>query len=125
MKLSVLVIEGDATVARFLVKVCSQQGWQADAPRTGPQVAGALLSDTHYDLITVSYKFPGTNGADIITLIRELDPRKGTPVLMITGDPAVTVEALAAGATEILYKPIEPHKLADAIIRLTALRIAS
>ena len=125
MSLSVLVIEGDETVARFLVEVFSQQGWQADAPRTGPQVAGALLNSTRYDLITVSYRFPGTTGVDIISLIRELVPRRDTPVLMLTGDPAVTTDALAAGATEVLYKPIEPSELIDAVTRHTALQIAS
>jgi DNA-binding response OmpR family regulator len=122
---SVLVIEGDAAVARFLVEVFSEQGWQADAPRTGPQVAAALLSNTHYDLITVSFRFPGTNGVDIVTLIRELEHRKGSPVLMITGDPAVTVKALEAGTTEVLYKPIESHELVTAVMRYTALQIAS
>lgn len=122
---SVLVIEGDEIVARFLVEVISQQSWQADAPRTGTQVAGALLSSTQYDLITVSYRFPGTNGVDIISLIRELEPRRDTPVLMITGDPDVTADALAAGSTEVLYKPIEPSELTYAVIRHTALRIAS
>lgn len=122
---SVLVIEGDETVARFLVEVFSQQGWEADAPHTGPKLVGALLSSTQYDLVTVSYRFPGTNGVDIISLIRELEPRRDTPVLMITGAPNVTADALAAGFTEVLYKPIEPSELTDAVIRHTALRIAS
>ncbi|MGA9774219.1 MAG: response regulator [Blastocatellia bacterium] len=87
-----------------------------------PQVAAALLSDTHYDLITVSFRFPGTNGVDIVTLIRELEHRKGAPVLMITGDPAVTVKALEAGTTD---KPIESHELITAVMRYTALQIAS
>lgn len=122
---SVLVIEGDETVARFLIDVLSQQSWQVDAPRSGLQVARALLSNTKYDLLTVSYRFTGMNGVDIISLIRELEPRMDTPVLMITGDPAVTADALAVGATEVLYKPIEPSELADAVIRHTALRVAS
>lgn len=122
---SVLVIEGDRAVARYLVEVFEQQGCCAYAPCTGLLVARALLSNTDYQIITVSYHFPGTNGVDIIALIRELDHRRVTPVLMITGDPGVTNEAMEAGATEVLYKPIKSRELTNAITRHTALQIAS
>lgn len=122
---SALVIEGDVTVARYLVAAFEHEGWWAYWPGRGNLVAAELLSDTHYDLITVSYRFPGTSGVNLITLIRELEHRRGTPVLMITGDPSVTSEAIAAGATEVLYKPFEPRDLAAAVTRHTALKVAS
>lgn len=125
MNLSVLVIEGDATVARYLVEVFERQGWWAYSPCRGKLVATELLSDTRYDLITVSYRFPGTDGVSLITLIRELEHRRDTPVLMITGDPGVTIEAMKAGATDVLYKPIEPRELAAAVTRHTSLEAAS
>lgn len=120
-----LVIEGDTAVAQYLAEVFEQQGWWAYAPDRGKFVAAELLSDTRYDLITVSYRFPGTNGVDLITLIRELDHRSSTPVLMITGDPAVTADAIKAGATEVLYKPIKPRELEAAMMRYSALKAAS
>lgn len=120
-----LVIEGDAPVARYLVEVFEHEGWWACAPGRGKLVAAELLSDTHYDLITVSYRFPGTNGVSLITLIREFEPYRVTPVLMITGNPSVTSEAMSVGATEVLYKPVEPSKLVAAVTKYTALRVAS
>lgn len=117
MSLSVLVIEGDPTVACLLAEIFSQQGWDAHTPRDGPSVAGALFGGKHFDIITVSYRFPATSGVEIIRLIREIKHRKDTPVLMVTGGPDVTCEALAAGANEVLYKPIEPHSLVAAVTR--------
>lgn len=117
MSLSVLVIEGDPNVACLLIEVFSQQGWHAYTPRDGPSVADALFGDKHFDIITVSYRFPATNGLDIIRLIREINHRKDTPVLMVTGGLNVTGEALAAGANEVLYKPIDPHRLVAAVTR--------
>ena len=122
---SALVIEGDVIVARYLVEAFERQGWWAYAPCRGQLVAAELLSDKRYDLITVSYRFPGTNGVDLITLIRELEHRRDTPVLMITGDHGVTSEAMRAGATDVLYKPIEPRELAAAVMRYAALEVAS
>jgi DNA-binding response OmpR family regulator len=56
---------------------------------------------------------------EIIRLIREIEHRKETPVLMVTGRPDVTGEALNAGANEVLIKPIEPSRLVAAVKRHT------
>lgn len=114
MSLSVLVIEGDATVARLFAEVFSQQGWDVYTPRDGKSVAVELFGDRHFDIITVSYYFPATNGVEIIRLIREIEHRKDTPVLMVTGGPA-TDEALEAGANEVLSKPFDPRHLIAAV----------
>ncbi len=108
MSLAVLVIEGDESVAGLFIEIFSQEGWDVSTPRRGPSVARALLGDNPYDLITVSYRFHSTNGVEMIRLIREIEHRKETPILMITGRPDVTGEALEMGANEVLIKPIEP-----------------
>lgn len=123
--LSVLVIEGDPSVARFLVEVFSQQSWDVCVPRNGRGVADTLLGSGYFDIITVGYRFPATNGVEIIRLIRELEHRRDTPVLMVTGSPYVTHAALAMGATEVLYKPIDPRRLIEAVVRHSSSPLAS
>ena len=102
-----LVIEGNDSVARLFATIFSQRGWVVDTPRNGHDVIQALLSSKSYDMILVSYKFPSTNGVEIIRMIRELEHRKTTPVLMVTGRGDVTGEAIGAGADGVLHKPIE------------------
>ena len=125
MSLSVLVIEGDPTVAGFLVEVFSLQGWDVGVPRNETDVADALLGGRSFDIITVSYRFPATNGVEIVRLIRKLEHHRDTPVLMVTGSPEVTHEALATGATEVLYKPINPYRLVEAVMRHSSSLLAS
>jgi DNA-binding response OmpR family regulator len=124
MSLSVLVIEGDPAVAEFFLRVLAQQGWDVCVPRNEDGLVYSLFGDRHFDLITVSYRFPNTNGVAIVRLIREFEGRKMTPVLLVTGSPDVTQEALAAGANEVLYKPIGPHRLVGAVTWHTASRAA-
>ena len=119
MSLAVLVIESDENVAGLFMQIFSQEGWNVSTPRGGASVARALLGDSHYDLITVSYRFHSTNGVEMIRLIREIEHRKETPILMITGRPDVTREALEMGANEVLIKPIEPSRLVAAVKRHT------
>jgi|GEM_PF-2450052 len=125
MSFSVLVIEGDPTVAGLLVEVFSMQRWDVCVPRSGVGVVDTLLGSRYFDIITVSYRFPATNGVEIIRLIRELEHRRDTPVLMVTGSPEVTDEALAMGATEVIYKPITPHRLVEAMMRHLSSLLAS
>lgn len=125
MSLSVLVIENDLTIARLFAEVFSRQGWYAHLACDGVGVAKALLGDRHFDILTVSYRFPGSNGLEIIKQIRTLAHRKGTPVMMVTGGPEVTAEALAAGANTVLYKPIEPSYLVAAVIKLPSSLVAA
>jgi DNA-binding response OmpR family regulator len=119
MSLAVLVIEDDESVAGLFMEMFSQEGWDVSTPRGGKSVAGALLGDNYYDLITVSYRFHATNGVEIIRLIREIEHRKETPVLMVTGRQDVTGEALEVGANEVLIKPIEPSRLVAAVKKHT------
>ena len=102
-----LVIEGDDSVAKLFATIFSQRDWEVDAPRDGRGVTKALVSSKRYDMILVSYKFPSTNGVEIIRMIRALEYRRTTPVLMVTGTGDVTDEAIIAGADGVLHKPIE------------------
>lgn len=43
---------------------------------------------------------------------------------LLTGGPDVNQEALAAGANEVFYKPIGPHRLVEAVTRHTSSRAA-
>jgi CheY-like chemotaxis protein len=62
-------------------------------------------------VILVSYRVPGTNGVQLVRFVRSLDHRRMTAVVMVTGSGEVTEEALAAGADEVLLKPINANAL--------------
>lgn len=71
----------------------------------------ALRGSEHYDVVLVSYEVPGMNGVELTKLVRTLEHRKHTPVVMVTGTTGIEVEALRAGASEVLHKPIDIHTL--------------
>jgi DNA-binding response OmpR family regulator len=89
-----LVIEGDEEAAELYAAIFTQPGWNVDAPHSGRGVAEILLGSKHYNITLVSYHFPGTNGMEIIRLVRELEHRQTVPVLMATGHYHVTGDAL-------------------------------
>lgn len=74
-----------------------------------------LVSNERYDIVILGYRIPGTNGLALVRFIRALEHRKTTAVLMVTGSAEVMDEALAAGADEVLLKPINPNALVCAV----------
>ena len=64
------------------------------------------------DLIVVDYKMPGMNGVDFTRKIREIPECTNIPIVVFTivDDKAVMYEALEAGATDFLTKPIDHYE---------------
>ena len=76
------------------------------------------------DLIVVDYMMPGLNGVDFIKTVRANTALRTIPVIMITADhgTALRLEAIDAGATNFLTKPIDPAELRARAVNLLAVR---
>lgn len=69
------------------------------------------LKENGADLVYVDYMMPDMDGVELIKEFRKV--HQTTPVLMITStrdDEALMLQALDAGATEFLLKPIRPFE---------------
>jgi two-component system C4-dicarboxylate transport response regulator DctD len=57
------------------------------------------------------------SGVELITRIRALAHRRNVPIVMVTGsgDVNVVAAALAAGADDVLYKPVDLVILVDTV----------
>ena len=53
----------------------------------------------------------------MITRIRALDHRKDVPIVMVTGstEVAIVAAALAGGADDVLFKPVDVATLVDTV----------
>jgi DNA-binding response OmpR family regulator len=115
--MKVLVVEDDAKVGRFLVRVLREEGYVVDWCRDGSE-AQLQLNAIDYGLILLDWMLPGTDG---LSLLREIR-KKGSevPVLMLTarGETRERVLGLEAGADDYLAKPFEVEEL---LARLRAL----
>jgi putative two-component system response regulator len=78
------------------------------------------------DLILVDFMMPDLNGHDFIRLVRQLPECADVPIVMVTteSEKSVRQEALEAGATEFLLKPIDVPEYRLRLRNLLALRRA-
>jgi two-component system response regulator AtoC len=118
---SVLVVGNDAEIAAVVVGVARAMGFDAAANTTA---AGAIarLGRQQFSLVVVDLGLPAGEGAAVIMKARACRPAVTTLALTAHGSVAGAVEALRAGAADVVAKPFHTNALRDAITRVTSAR---
>ena len=114
---SILVADGDDRVADLFAYLFARDGWSVTTCLGGQHAAHTLGTRTPYDAVLVSNRLHDMGGVELITRIRALDHRKDVPIVMVTGtlDCAIVAGALAAGADDVLYKPVDVVILVETV----------
>ena len=114
---SLLIAEGDDRVAELFADLFVRDGWTVTTCLEGQRAADALGGRASYDAVLVSNRLHDMGGVELITRIRALPHRHGVPIVMVTGtvDCALLADALAAGADDVLYKPVDVVILVDTV----------
>lgn len=108
---SLLIIDGSEIITTLFSEIFRRRGWKVATCEDAHSAMDRLVGVERYDVIVLGYRVPGKNGLQLVRFIRALEHRKTTAVIMVTGSAEVTEEALAAGADEVLLKPINPIAL--------------
>ena len=80
-----------------------------------------IVSEWNPDVLLADIAMPGEDGYALIRHVRALPPPIGAiPAVALTGftDPQSVQRAFASGFDAHLGKPLEPHVLADALIKV-------
>ena len=114
---SILIAEGDDRVADLFDSLFARDGWTVTTCLGGQHAANALSGSDSYDAVLVSNRLHDMSGVELIARIRALRHRQDVPIVMVTGtvECAVLADALAAGADDVLYKPVDAAILVDTV----------
>src|SRR5579884_2242275 len=107
---SILVVDDEVDTCKNLSDILTDLGYRVDIAHDG-LTALDLVRRNAYDLALLDLKMPGMDG---LTLYREIKKLRGGTVTIIVSAYAsteTTEEALAAGAWQVLPKPIDFPKL--------------
>lgn len=112
-----MLVDDEPAQQRLITALAARAGWRTLSV-TGAEAAIAMLETRDgmlLDAILVDQAIPGGGTAALIAEIRSRRPF--IPVLMLTalGSVEVAVDAMRAGATDFLAKPIAPDRLLAAL----------
>lgn len=115
--MNVLIID-DAMVMRNIHKnILLEFGLPESSLYEAPDGKAALkiATSTPIDLFLVDWNMPELSGLDFVKAVRAMDTYKTTPLIMVTSEAAKynVLEAIEAGVTNYIVKPIKAEMLKD------------
>lgn len=120
--MKVLFIEDDRMnrrVVKDMLGVAGAEMIEAESAESGL----AMLDSQDFDMLLVDLRMPGMDGMTAIRQIRARgDIKAKVPVIVVTADAGADLreQCLAAGADDVLFKPVAMDALFDAMGRILA-----
>ncbi len=115
--MKILIVEDDASVARFLQQAIAEAGYTPTSCADGA-LALELATAQKFDLILLDVMLPGLSGFEVCRHLRAQG--SGVPILIITARDALEdkISGLDAGADDYIVKPFQA---AEMLARMRAL----
>lgn len=95
-------------------------------PYIDPVRALNAARNIQFDLVLVDYNMPVMNGVEAIGALRNDERYATVPIIMLTSetDRNIKINAIEAGATEFVSKPVDAVELRARVVNLLSLRQA-
>jgi len=117
----VLIVD-DSRIMRTIVKSYFDEQKIFCRYLEAPDGAAALeiLEVEPVQLVLLDWNMPKLNGLDFLKKVRAMEKFKDLPIIMVTSEKARfnVIEALKAGATDYIIKPINGKLFADKIRKI-------
>ncbi len=124
--MKILIVDDDTGLTQLLQLVFESRGFWVTTAYDGEQALKALEKELP-EAIVLDLMMPGVGGLEVCKLVRK-DPRTAhIPIIILSAMPNESAhqDAMDAGATEYLIKPIRPSDLIKRIREVTAREEAS
>lgn len=118
----VLYVDDNAVNRLVVSEMLKAAGIAMDEAEDG-ETGLRMFDEGAYHLVLMDLRMPGMDGAAAIRRLRARgDEKAKTPIIVVTGDasPTVAAECRAAGADDLIMKPVALAELYGAIERIMA-----
>jgi putative two-component system response regulator len=108
-KARILIVDDEPANVALLINALSIAGFTALYSTLDPRQVRELVDTCHPDLILLDLHMPHVDGITLLTQLRSENSNRYLPVVVLTADatPQAKRDALTAGATDFLAKPLD------------------
>jgi two-component system chemotaxis response regulator CheY len=115
----ILVVDDAAFMRMRAVRVLTEHGHEVQQAENGREAVQAY-AESRPDAVFLDITMPEMDGLTALKEIRKLDPSARVAMVTATGQQAVVMEALRAGARDFVIKPCQPDRMLAALHKLLA-----
>jgi PAS domain S-box-containing protein len=115
----VLLVDDEAPLLAATAEVLSRLGYQPVSFSDGHAALAAFdAAPAGFDVVITDEVMPGLTGTGLASLLRRHRP--DLPIVLVSGysGPLLTQQALAAGVSELLTKPLQSREIATTLARV-------
>ncbi len=115
----ILIVDDEPRVVQTFARNLKVAGYKVKSALDGAE-AIEIYEEEHPDITLADVRMPKVDGFGVLKKIREDDPH--AEVILVTGhgDLDMAIEALRAGASDFIPKPVKPETLETALTRAEA-----
>ena len=117
----VMLIDDEPAQSRLISAIAARDGWRTVVASDAETAIATLGTREGMQLsaILLDQWVPGDDACELIQELKERRP--ALPILMLTASasPLLAVEAMRAGASDYLVKPVSPDRLMEALRAVT------
>ena len=120
--MNVIFIEDDPMNRRVVGDMLNVAGATMTEAESG-EIGLRLIDENDFDMALIDLRMPGMDGITAIERIRARgDAKAKLPIIVVTADTAIDLRerCLAAGADDVIFKPVAMDSLFDAMGRMLA-----
>ena len=118
---SVLVVDDNRELAENIAEILELEGIDSTIAIDGASALSALRK-SRFDMVITDIRMPGMNGVELVRAIRNQWPAMLVVVMSAYSSDATLDEAVAAGALDVLFKPVDLEVVVKLIHRLATQR---
>lgn len=108
----ILVVDDDPAILKLISKILQKSGWRMHMETCLDGYDALIkLGNNPPDLVILDVQMPGTDGKQILKVIKQNEHTQSVKILVVTGYPEYIPEMCDMGADDGMTKPFEPDAL--------------
>lgn len=113
----VIIIDDEKFTHKIVQQFLASSGYEMVAFESGEEALNYLKADSQFDVILLDYLMAGIDGYETLRCLKKEDHTKNIPVIIITAldDEHEKKKLLAAGAADVLAKPLQSQIFIDTL----------
>ena len=114
---SVLVVDDEEAVAKFVARLLDLQGHKTSIAHNGA-AALEILKQKPHELVITDLRMPNMDGLELVTEAKKLNRDQNIIIITGYGTMEIFMDAMRAGASDFIVKPIDRDQLLAAVDRV-------